>query len=197
MARVILILGGARSGKSRFAQQLAARLGGDDVLFVATAEAGDQEMRDRIAHHRSARPNAWQTVESPRNVGATLERATCDTVVIDCLTLLVSNTLLQDGDSPAAQVAQQRVADETERLLAACRRRSGHVLVVSGEVGLGIVPETPLGRLYRDCLGWMNQAIAAEADATYLLVAGLPINLKPLTVAIDEAAATGTEGNAS
>ncbi|HUG71017.1 MAG TPA: bifunctional adenosylcobinamide kinase/adenosylcobinamide-phosphate guanylyltransferase [Pirellulaceae bacterium] len=191
MAKIVLILGGVRSGKSRFAQQLAERLGGDDVLFVATAEAGDAEMARRIQIHRTARPTAWQTIEAAGNVGAALQQAAPhqQTILIDCLTLLVSNVLLNCGENPDSNLAERQVATEIENLLDACGQRSGTVIMVSGEVGLGLVPESPLGRLYRDLLGWANQAVAARSDATYWLIAGLPIELQALAVTVEQAAA--------
>ncbi|MBC7816310.1 MAG: bifunctional adenosylcobinamide kinase/adenosylcobinamide-phosphate guanylyltransferase, partial [Planctomycetaceae bacterium] len=119
MAKIVLILGGVRSGKSRFAQQLAERLAGDDVLFVATAEAGDAEMSRRIQIHRTARPAAWQTIEAACDVGAVLQQAAPgqQTILIDCLTLLVSNVLLSCGESPDPNVAERHVSAEIENLL--------------------------------------------------------------------------------
>ena len=194
MANIVLVLGGVRSGKSRFAQQLAQRLAGDDVLFVATAKAGDDEMARRIEVHRQTRPQAWNTLEVARGLGEVLRRQAPPqrVMLIDCITLLVSNVLLADGDPPAAELAQRRVAEEVEQLASACRMREGTVIVVSGEVGLGIVPESALGRLYRDLLGWANQALAAEADAAYLMVAGQAIELKRLASSVEQAAAKMT-----
>ncbi len=190
MAKIALILGGVRSGKSRFAQDLAQRLGGDAVLFVATAEAGDGEMARRIRIHQNTRPATWQTLESPRHVGEALRRTSPlgSTVVIDCLTLLVSNVLLSCAEPIDADQAEQAVNAEIAALLAACHDRSGQVVIVSSEVGLGVVPESRLGRLYRDLLGWANQAVAARADSTYLLVAGVPVELKAIAQTVDGAA---------
>jgi adenosylcobinamide kinase/adenosylcobinamide-phosphate guanylyltransferase len=188
MAQIILFLGGARSGKSRFAQQLAERLGGAAVLFVATAEAGDLEMANRIEAHKNARPRAWDTLEVPINVGCALAGAPerFPVVLIDCLTLLVSNVLLGCGDPVDISEAEKRMRDECNSLLAACRQRRGFVIIVSSEVGQGLVPDNRLGRVYRDVLGWTNQAIAAAADAVFLMVAGLPVEVKRLAVSIDE-----------
>lgn len=189
MAAIVLVLGGVRSGKSRFAQQLAERLGGTEVLFVATAEAGDEEMRQRIATHRRDRPAAWGVLEAARHVGQAIREAEAPqpVVLLDCLTLLVSNVLLAAGDEPTLAAAQESLDAEIASLLEACRQRAGTVIIVSGEVGSGIVPENRLARLFRDLLGWANQRIAAEAKATYLLVADLPIELKSLAVSIDDA----------
>jgi len=194
MAHIALILGGVRSGKSRFAQDLAHKLGGDDVLFVATAEARDAEMSRRIQIHQTTRPSAWTTLESAQNVGAAIaHRRSNDvkspTLLIDCLTLLVSNVLLGCGDDASADIVEQRVAAEIQSLLAACEEWPAAVIIVSGEVGLGVVPESSLGRQYRDLLGWANQAVAARSTATYLMVAGLPIELKSLASSVEQAAA--------
>lgn len=190
MAKLVLILGGVRSGKSRFAQELAARLSGAGVLFVATAEGRDAEMRERIEFHRGSRPAEWETLERPLEVGAVLAREAGrhDVVVIDCLTLLVSNILLQAADSEP-QRAQALVEAETRSLLAACRQRPGTVIIVSGEVGLGVVPDNPLARTFRDLLGWANQALAAEAAATYLMVSGFPVEVRSLGTTVNAAAA--------
>jgi len=189
MARLVLILGGARSGKSRFAQDLAARLNETGVLFVATAEAGDAEMRERIQIHRRSRPADWETLECPINVGATLAQSADrhTVVVVDCLTLLVSNILLAVADSNP-QRAQGLVEAETASLLAACRKRQGTVIIVSGEVGQGVVPGNSLGRTFRDLLGWANQALAAESTATYLMVAGFPVEVRSLAASVEAAA---------
>lgn len=193
MAHIALILGGVRSGKSRFAQDLAHKLGGDDVLFVATAEARDAEMSRRIQIHQTTRPSAWTTLESAQNVGAAIaQRRSNDlkspTLLIDCLTLLVSNVLLGCGDDASADIVEQRVAAEIQSLLVACEEWPAAVIVVSGEVGLGVVPESALGRQYRDLLGWANQAVAARSTATYLMVAGIPIELKTLASSVEQAA---------
>jgi adenosylcobinamide kinase / adenosylcobinamide-phosphate guanylyltransferase len=193
MAHIALILGGVRSGKSRFAQDLAQKMSGDDVLFIATAEAGDAEMSRRIQIHRMSRPASWPTLEVPQNVGASMQRRQQSgphqrTVLIDCLTLLVSNVLLSCGDHPDPAIAEQCVDTEIQGLLAACEQWQGTVIIVSGEVGLGVVPESVLGRQYRDLLGWANQAVAARSKATYLMVAGLPIELKSLANSVEQAA---------
>lgn len=190
MANLALILGGVRSGKSRFAQDLAQRLGGDAVLFVATAEAGDGEMARRIRIHQNTRPATWQTLEAPRGVGEKLRHTSplVTTVLLDCLTLLVSNVLLACPEPLDADAAERAVNAEIDALLAACLDRPGHVLIVSSEVGLGVVPESRLGRLYRDLLGWANQRVAVRAESTYLLVAGMPVELKAIAEGVEKAA---------
>jgi adenosylcobinamide kinase / adenosylcobinamide-phosphate guanylyltransferase len=176
MGQLTLILGGARSGKSTFAQQLAEA--SDRVLFVATAEAHDEEMRDRIEKHRQARPTTWRTLEISRGVGqAILDAGQVDLVLVDCLTLLVAN-LVMGVEDPFDPSVEKRVQDEIQGLLACAARLNGHLIVVSNEVGLGLVPPYPLGRAYRDLLGQANQILAQQADVVYLLVAGLPLVLK-------------------
>jgi len=184
MGRLILILGGARSGKSAYAQRLAQELGAEKVLFVATAEAGDEEMTQRIARHRQSRPAAWRTAEAPRHVGkvvcASLGNATV--VLVDCLTLLVSNAILSLGMAPDLSRAEAAVQEEIMALLQVCQTSTTTCIVVSNEVGLGLVPDTPLGRVYRDLLGQANQALAAQAQAVYLMVAGLAVDCKALAL---------------
>lgn len=183
------ILGGARSGKSRYAEELARRAG-ERVIFVATAQAHDEEMQRRIAVHRSNRPTTWRTLEAPTGVGAAIRAApdtSPDAVLIDCITLLVSNLMLQGLEPHELQdvnvrvdeaAAQERLQAELDELLSVWRSSSASWIIVSNEVGSGLVPAYPLGRLYRDLLGWANQRLAAEADEVYLMVAGLPLKIK-------------------
>jgi len=190
MARIVLILGGARSGKSRFAEQLAERIGGASVLFIATAQASDLEMASRIEAHRNSRPRAWDTLETPMGVAGALA-ATPDqyqAVVIDCLTLLASNVIVSCEDPVDDKMTEKRMRQETHALLASCRERQGAVIIVTNEVGEGLVPDNRLGRVFRDVLGWTNQAVAAEADAVYLMVAGLPVEVKSLAKSLEQAA---------
>jgi len=174
---VVFILGGARSGKSRYAQELAARLG-SRVLYVATAEALDEEMSARIEAHRRARPSSWRTLEARAGVAEAIarEKADAQVVIVDCLTLLVSN-LLADGRA-GAEACEKRVMGEVEALLALTKTAGPDFIVVSNEVGLGLVPPNPLGRVYRDLLGLVNQMVARHADEVYLMVAGIPMPLK-------------------
>jgi adenosylcobinamide kinase/adenosylcobinamide-phosphate guanylyltransferase len=169
--RLILVLGGARSGKSRYAQQLAERYWPRPV-FLATAEAIDAEMVARIAQHRAARGDRWQCVEEPLDLAGALARAAGqgDGVLLDCLTVWLGNVLVKEG-APGVAARQQA-------LLAAIRGRTTSLILVSNEVGLGIVPEHALGREFRDLAGWLNQALAAEADAVMFIAAGLPLALK-------------------
>jgi adenosylcobinamide kinase/adenosylcobinamide-phosphate guanylyltransferase len=172
----IFILGGARSGKSHFAQQLAKKLG-DKVLFVATGEALDEEMQARIAEHKKARPESWRTLEIQTGVGKEIEKQIGDAevVIIDCLTLLVSNLL---HDEPDNTEAENRVTAEIDELLACMDKLDASFIIVSNEVGMGLVPETRLGRIYRDLLGKANRLIAQHTKEIYFMVAGMPIEVK-------------------
>ncbi len=179
MAHMILLLGGARSGKSTLAEQWAEQHGGDSVLFVATAEIGDEEMQRRVEAHRRARPPSWRTLEAPRHVGRALRAAYQgeQAIIVDCLTLLVSNILLEQNNTNAETVAAA-VEEEIAELVTTLRSLPATSILVSNEVGMGIVPPTPLGRLYRDVLGTVNQRVASKADEVYLLVAGIPVQIK-------------------
>lgn len=177
--QLILILGGARSGKSNFAQVLAEKMG-RQVTFLATAQAGDEEMRRRIEAHRRARPAHWRTIEAPRRVAATLEAEAgrAEVVLLDCMALLIANLLLEGGEDATEEEACSRATAEVAALLKAFERGAANLIVVSNEVGLGVVPPYPLGRVYRDLLGRVNQTLAAAADQVYWLMAGLPVEIK-------------------
>mgnify|MGYP001818291762 CR=1 FL=1 len=185
-----LVLGGARSGKSSYAERLAARMG-DRVLYLATAQAGDEEMQARIQKHQASRPTSWRTVDAPTGVGpavrAVLEAEEVDVVLVDCLTLLVTNCILQHLPDPPSDedldqldetTAQKRVTVELDKLMQAFRAGDIPWIVVSNEVGLGLVPPYHLGRVFRDLQGWANQRMAKAADHVYYMIAGLPMDLK-------------------
>jgi adenosylcobinamide kinase / adenosylcobinamide-phosphate guanylyltransferase len=177
--KLTLILGGARSGKSSYAQSIAEQQAGV-VLYVATATAGDAEMAQRIASHRSSRPPGWFTLEAPLNVGKAIR--TCsfkpDFVLLDCLTLLANN-LLAGLPEPVGEAAYQAaIQAELDELLQAWQTGSADWAIVSNEVGLGIVPAYPLGRVYRDVLGKANQRLAQAATRVLFMVAGLPMVVK-------------------
>jgi adenosylcobinamide kinase/adenosylcobinamide-phosphate guanylyltransferase len=178
LPQITLILGGARSGKSDYAERLAAKLG-QHVLYIATAEAGDEEMAQRIAAHRAARPATWQTVEAPRQLGAALAEVQehPDVILLDCLTLLASNLLLAMESEPQAAI-EVALRVELESLLSAQQRLNAPLIIVSNEVGLGLVPPYPLGRIYRDVLGRANQYLATRADRVIFMVAGIPMTVK-------------------
>jgi adenosylcobinamide kinase / adenosylcobinamide-phosphate guanylyltransferase len=170
--RLALILGGARSGKSRYALDLA-RTCPPPRLYLATAEAGDEEMAARIAQHRRDRGEGWDAVEAPLDLAGALEQAQgrYQVILADCLTLWLSNWLLRGGD----RAELQRVCVE---LAATVEKTATPTILVSNEVGWGIVPENPLAREFRDRAGWLHQLISTAADLVVLLVAGLPLTLK-------------------
>jgi adenosylcobinamide kinase/adenosylcobinamide-phosphate guanylyltransferase len=169
---ITLVLGGVRSGKSRYAQQLAERE--NRVVFVATAKASDDEMHRKIERHRRERPAEWVTVEEPLELVQVLAQKAldCDVMVVDCLTVFAANLLETEGDDESA--IERRV----EALCVALQSASCSVVLVSNEVGSGVVPAYPLGRRYRDLLGEINQSVASIADDVVLMVAGLPLALK-------------------
>jgi adenosylcobinamide kinase/adenosylcobinamide-phosphate guanylyltransferase len=180
-----LVTGGARSGKSRFAEHLAQQ-GREPVLYLATAEVLDDEMQARVQAHQARRPAEWRTLEVRTEVGRAL--ADLDdvpgTVLLDDIGLLVTNHLIDvcgDADPTPAEagLVDALLTREVDELEAARAAGGWDLIVVTNEVGLGIVPATPLGRVFRDALGRANQALAARADAVYLLVAGLPLRIKP------------------
>ncbi len=168
---ITLVLGGARSGKSAFAQSAAEAAAADNKpLMIATGQAFDDEMRVRIQRHQADRADRWRTLEAPLQLVPALEGLKPDdTVVIDCLTLWLSNHMLAEHDLVAERVALRTA-------VAACR---ANLWLVSNEVGWGVVPESALGRRFRDEAGRLHQDLAAIADAVFLIVAGLPLRLKP------------------
>ncbi|MCC6627296.1 MAG: bifunctional adenosylcobinamide kinase/adenosylcobinamide-phosphate guanylyltransferase [Chloroflexi bacterium] len=187
MAGLTLVLGGIRSGKSRLAERLARARGGAAVVYVATATAGDAEMVARIAHHRARRPAGWRTVEAPTGVAAALAALEPPpaVVLLEDLGLLLSNLLLTPaGDARPAEEAEAALAAEITVLLAWRAAAGADLIVVSNEVGLAPVPLTPLGRVFADLLGRANQRLAAAADAAYLVVAGVPLDLFRLRAAL-------------
>lgn len=167
-----LVLGGARSGKSAFAQKAAeTAAGGGCPVLIATGQAFDDEMAERIARHRADRDESWTTIEAPIDLADAVAALPANAVaVVDCLTLWLSNLMLEDRDIEAA-------AAELVAAVAACPAR---LWLVSNEVGLGLVPETPLGRRFRDEAGRLHQRLAASVAEVYFVAAGLPLRLKPL-----------------
>jgi adenosylcobinamide kinase/adenosylcobinamide-phosphate guanylyltransferase len=182
--RFVLIIGGAGSGKSHFAQELAPRLGGP-VLFVATAEAGDEEMRQRIEQHKRKRSATWSTLEVTTGVGhRILEKISgARVVIVDCITLLVNNIFSQYSDQSGeridAPLIEQGVMAEVGELIECIDQIDASFIIVTNEVGLGVVPANRMGRLYRDLLAKVNRRLAQAADEVYLMVAGLPQLIKP------------------
>lgn len=181
--KFVFITGGARSGKSSFAEKMATCLG-KDVTYIATAEALDEEMVARVAAHQRRRPSSWRTIEEPRSVGAVLERVGNQdgVIIIDCLTLLITNLLYS-----SAATGEEKKQDQDEKVLSEIRHLAqvahdcrADVIIVSNEVGLGVVPAYPDGRLFRDLTGWSNQIMARKADHAYFLVSGRALDIKAL-----------------
>jgi adenosylcobinamide kinase / adenosylcobinamide-phosphate guanylyltransferase len=186
---IVLVLGGARSGKSDYAQRLAGRLAGR-VLYVATATPEDDEMAARIARHRDGRPATWDTVEAPMAVTPAVREALRGhgAVLLDCLTMLASNVLLDDEalgttalyPTQHPEAAEGRLLADLDALCDLCAERGTALVIVSNEVGMGVVPAYPLGRTYRDMLGRANQHVARRAERVLLLIAGIPVDVKAL-----------------
>lgn len=169
-AKVSLVLGGARSGKSQYAEKLVVQSGLDKV-YLATGQAGDKEMRKRIAHHQFRRGADWVTIETKVLLADALIAETREDrmVLVDCLTFWLSNLLFE----------KMNIEEETEKLLICFKQLAGPVVFVSNEVGLGVVPKNKLGRAFRDYQGRLNQQVAAEADHVVFMAAGLPLVMKP------------------
>jgi adenosylcobinamide kinase / adenosylcobinamide-phosphate guanylyltransferase len=167
---IIFVTGGARSGKSTFALNLA-RATNEAVTFIATAQDFDDEMTERISKHQLERPKEWTTIEAPIDVHTALENTQTRVVILDCLSLLVSNLMLEN-------YSETQILERIQNALEIAKTRDLKLIVVSNEVGSGVVPEYPLGRLFRDVLGRANQTVAATSSEAYLLVAGLSLRLK-------------------
>ena len=172
MGKITLILGGARSGKSQFALKLAQKTA-RSVVFIATATVSDREMRRRIKLHRKNRPSYWKTIEEPKKLSFLVKRISkkTDLIIIDCMTIFISNLILEGKSDYSIQ-------NEVNSALRTIRKSGFNSLIVSNEVGMGIVPDNPLARRFRDLAGKINQSIAAASDEAYLMVSGLPLKLK-------------------
>jgi adenosylcobinamide kinase / adenosylcobinamide-phosphate guanylyltransferase len=171
MGKITLVLGGARSGKSSFALRLAKKY--SKVAFVATCDGLDREMRERIKKHRACRPKHWVTFEKSKDMASALDKMNndFDCIIIDCLTLWVSNLLL-------AKSKEEKILQEATAVLARLRKKKARAIIVSNEVGLGLVPVNKLGRKFRDIAGWVNQLAAGEADEVFFTVSGIPTKIK-------------------
>ena len=181
MWKSILITGGARSGKSHFAQELALK-SAQPVLFVATATAGDEEMKQRIEKHRRSRPAAWRTLEVTTHVGNQIADKVggAQTVVVDCITLLLNNVFSQYyNENMDDALVEKEAISEIGELTDCFDHSEASFIIVTNEIGLGLVPADRLSRLYRDLLGKANQTLAQRVDEVYLLMAGIPLMMKP------------------
>ena len=179
MSNLTLILGGARSGKSSYAQSLAEE-SGKTVTFVATAQALDEEMSARIKKHRAERSADWGTLEIPFDIASHVQQVRSDVVILDCITLLVSNLLMKfvKDDLVDEEPFTMEVQKEVDQLIVKLRTQKKDWIIVSNELGLGLVPPYQMGRVYRDGLGWANQRLAREADKVIFMVAGIPTVIK-------------------
>ena len=186
------MLGGARSGKSTYAEKRASEIGGEDVLYVATSEIRDEEMRERVEKHREQRPSTWRTIEAPTDVAKAIRKANpaeAKVILLDCLTLLATNQLLkaagpendvfdEPSSDPFDKQIEQDLVREVQDLIKLANEWDAEFLIVSNEIGLGIVPAYALGRAYRDILGRANQILAEYADEVLFMVAGIPMKVK-------------------
>jgi adenosylcobinamide kinase/adenosylcobinamide-phosphate guanylyltransferase len=178
-SRLTLILGGARSGKSSHAQNLAEETG-KSVTFLATAQALDDEMTTRIQKHRAKRPPTWETLEVPLGISSYIGQVKTEVIILDCITLLVSNLLMQfvKDDLVDEVPFTQALQKEVDELIANIHTGKQDWIIISNEVGLGLVPPYQMGRVYRDGLGWANQQLARAADKVIFMVAGIPTVIK-------------------
>lgn len=192
----VLVVGGARSGKSVWAEQLTASLPGP-VVYLATSQVKDAEMAQRVLLHKQRRPSDWRTLEEPLQVAEAIEGLESGNVVLlDCLTLWLTNLLFQDWPadlelqdntpqlSKYLAARQQEALQKVERLATVCKTAPVTVIAVSNEVGQGIVPGDPVSRWFRDTSGWMNQIMAGKADRVYTTIAGLAVDLKKIGVSV-------------
>jgi adenosylcobinamide kinase / adenosylcobinamide-phosphate guanylyltransferase len=179
MASITLILGGARSGKSSHALHLAEKTG-RPVTYIATAQALDEEMSTRIQKHRAERPAHWETLEVPFDIASHAAQIRSEAVILDCMTLLVTNLMMQyvKEDLVEEEPYIHAVQNEINELTSVLREQSRDWFIVSNEVGLGLVPPYQMGRVYRDTLGWANQQLARFADQVIFMVSGIPMVVK-------------------
>jgi len=183
MSRIIFITGGARSGKSAFAQETAGKY--KEVAYIATAPVTDAEMEARVRLHQASRPKNWSTLEAQTDLPGVIERSGNKVFLLDCLTVYIANAVVGVVDEDA-ELIDMRVQDETEdlvmrevgRMIKIVRERDLTAVIVSNEVGMGLVPAYPMGRMFRDVVGRANKLIAAAADEAYLVVSGIPLKLK-------------------
>ena len=182
MSKIYYVTGGARSGKSSFAEKIAENY--SDVGYIATAIVTDEEMEERINNHKSTRPKDWETYETYKDIDVVLKTSPCKTFLLDCLTIMTTNILMEfslDGqglDIKSEKVISDKVLREIMNLVVAAKELDKTLIVVSNEVGMGIVPEGRLSRLFRDVSGRANQLMASLCDEAYLLVSGIPIKIK-------------------
>lgn len=180
---ITLILGGARSGKSSFAEKIAQKNGGDDVIYLATAEAKDKEMEKRIKHHQKTRNKEWKTIEEPLYIGEVLSSIPDGKVIlIDCITIFVTNHIFSDTNESEEidyDKKENIIMEKVQKIVEESKNKE--IVLVSNEIGMGLVPTTELGREFRDISGRVNQFLAKKADEVYITIVGLPVELKELS----------------
>lgn len=183
-AKLIIVLGGARSGKSSFAEKIASTLS-EKVMYIATAIAADDEMIRRVALHKKNRPNHWNTVEEPLEIMKVIEKwdGKVDVILIDCLTLWISNVMhacCNENESLSWSEKEIIILDEVKKIADLILKAKSTYIIVSNELGLGIVPDNQLARVFRDVAGYANQILAQHAEEVYLTVAGIPVEIKSI-----------------
>lgn len=190
--KIILVTGGARSGKSVFAEQYAIAQE-KNLAYIATAQIYDQEMEHRVALHRQRRKDDWQTFEAPYNADQAITNAgkQAQVILFDCLTLYTSNLLLKPDTPIEPEEKYQYIMKEIDKLLTSAQTSSATVIFVTNEVGMGIVPDNALARQYRDIAGMVNQKVAACAEEVYLVISGLAVEIKKMAVHVNKGAHHG------
>ena len=180
MNRIILVTGGARSGKSTFAEKLATKLQGGRKAYIATAQIFDEEMKHRIKIHQSRRGEDWRTFEAPFNAEIAIDEAAeqFDVILFDCMTIYISNFVCNFETLDNFDLINLELRNIVDKLVEAAKKVRGTIIFVTNEVGAGIVPENKLARVYRDCAGIANQMLASQADEVYLVVSGIPMIIK-------------------
>ena len=190
--KIILVTGGARSGKSLFAEQYAIAQRGN-MAYIATAQIYDKEMESRVELHRTRRADQWQTFEAPYDAHQTIKLAAkeANIILFDCITLYTSNLLLAPSSADEREEKFQYIMGQIDKLLNSARESQATVLFVTNEVGMGIVPDNALARQYRDIAGSVNQKVAACADEVYLVISGLAVEIKKIAVNVNKEATHG------
>ncbi len=185
MGKIVFITGGARSGKSTFAESMLNAH--DNVVYIATAIPFDEEMKERIKIHRSRRNSNWQTFESYKNIASIISKADENTgyILLDCLTIMISNLMIIENgmeeeniNSESAKKTEKIIESEIQNIIISAKKFKGKTIIVSNEVGMSIVPAAPLGRYFRDVAGRSNQTVAQSADEVYLMISGIPVKIK-------------------
>ncbi len=184
MGNITLVLGGTKTGKTTFAQdsalQVQASVKNSEVLYIATARVLDEEMADRVKKHIASRPTSWKTWEKSRELhtGLAHQSTGCNAVILDCLTMLMTNIILDQGEDAERNTVQKIVEKEIEQLISACKEIDAEIFIISNQVECGLVSPTYLGRLFQDLSGLLHQYIARNADQVYLMTAGIPQKIK-------------------